>query len=368
MNVVMSDPGPIAALRDFDGLMPLAVANAAFLAAVVPVPPVRRHLQQALGRVVAEAVRSPGAHPAQRVALRDGYRVVSRDTIGATPYAPAYIVGRLDAVHAGDAMTGGCDAVLPPDAVTFGLSTAEVLQAVAPAAGTRQAGEDLATGEVIVEAGDRLRADRRTVLALAGVASVALRVPRLGIEGSGAIGRMIADLAVAAGFDITADAEADLTVCLCEPGYAATAVAVARFAADGARIAHGLAARPGEAIGLCTTRDADGRTRLIVIVPDRLADALAAWLLIVAPALAALAAATDTPKSETLPLSRKIVSAPGMADLVLLRRSGAPSPAWDPIATGDLTWAALAAADAYCLVPPEREGFPSGTLLTGVFL
>lgn len=354
-----------AILRSFDGLTPLAAAKVALLATISPVAPECRPLRDAIGRIVAVPVRASDPHPRQRTALRDGYQVASRDTVGATPYAPTYSAGRLHLVRAGDALGDEVDAVLRPDSVTFGLAGTEILQAVAPGADTRDVGEDLSPGSIIVAAGDRLRPDRLAVLALAGVETVAVRIPRVSIEGSSPLALMIADLALAAGYDVDESTAADMTVVLGLPGYAASAQTVARYAADGRRIAHGLAVRPGDAIGLCTLTRSDGRIRPVVVVPDRLEDVVAAWLLVIEPGLAALAAATAAPKSETLPLAGKIVSAPGLADLVLLRRSKTPS--WEPIATGGLTWAAFAAAEAYCVVPPEREGFAAETSLTGIF-
>jgi molybdopterin biosynthesis enzyme len=63
-----------------------------------------------------------------------------------------------------------------------------------------------------------------------------------------------------------------------------------------------------------------------------------------------------------LPLARKIISNPGVSALVLLRQiAGADSAQlWEPLATGELAWRAMAAADAWLLVDPPSEGYAAG--------
>ncbi len=348
--------------------MPLQDALSSVLSAIDPVAPSQRALQDASGRIAAETIRSVQAHPTMRIALRDGYMAVSQETIGATPYAPSYVTGPLRAVRAGEAMAEGCDAVLPPDAIIQSAACTEVLLSTFPGSGVRDPGEDLDVGGVIVSAGDQLRSAVRALLGLCGIENVLVRIPRLSIEGAGPVARMIADLASAVGASIVDSAEADATVCLCEPGYAASATSVKRFAAQGRLIAHGLAIRPAASTAIVMVPKKGGGARPVFIVPDRMEDALAAWHLVIARCLASLAAAAPSQPSEVLPLSSKIVSAPGWTELVLLRRTAAGHAMWEPIATGSVSWAACASADAYCLVAAEHEGFPVGTLLRGSFL
>jgi molybdopterin molybdotransferase len=363
-----NDLGATTTPQSFDRLVPLAKAKTLLLSSITPVAATRHALDAALGRTTAETVRPPAPFPPRRIAMRDGYMVSARETIGATPYAPVYSSVQLPPVRAGAWMSEDTDAVLPPHALIKSTLGAEILQAVAPGTDTREPGGDLPAESVVVEAGTRLRADQIALLALAGIETVALRIPRLCVEGTGPLHRMIEDLASAAGSAIGGGADADITVMLCDPGQAATALAARRLADEGTLVAHGLAIRPGEAIGLGTVPRSDGRQRLVFIVPNSLGDAMAAWLLFIEASLASLAGSVSKLREETLPLARKIVSAPGVADLVLLRRTGMPAPSWDPIAAGDLPWAAISCADAYCLVAPESEGVAPGTLLTGYFL
>ena len=59
-------------------------------------------------------------------------------------------------------------------------------------------------------------------------------------------------------------------------------------------------------------------------------------------------------------MTRKIASGLGMSEIALLRltRDGLL-----PLACGDLTLSAIAAADHWLAVPPESEGFPPGELV-----
>ena len=58
-------------------------------------------------------------------------------------------------------------------------------------------------------------------------------------------------------------------------------------------------------------------------------------------------------------LGRKVVSAVGMAEVVLLRQGDVPD-LMDPVAAGSLPLAALAQADAVLIVPHLSEGHERG--------
>jgi molybdopterin biosynthesis enzyme len=78
------------------------------------------------------------------------------------------------------------------------------------------------------------------------------------------------------------------------------------------------------------------------------------------PCLDHLTAAAAEPPSWRAPLTRKIASAVGVAELALLRMS---SEGLEPLAVADLTLAALCAADAWLLVPAGREGYRAGEVV-----
>ena len=352
--------------RSHERLMPFAQASEALLLPVAAVAPGRRALEQAAGCVTAETLRAVRDFPGTRVALRDGFMVASRETVGATPYAPVYPSAVPVPVWAGDPMGDAFDAVLPPDAMNWGTTGAEILRDVPPGFESRGAGHDLPFGAALVDGGTRLRPHHLALLALAGVCAVSVRVPSLDIEGSGPLAAMIAAMAVAEGAEVTTGGESDMLIVLAAPGQAATAAAASRLARAGTLAAHGLAVRPGESIALGQIRSPSGSAKPVVVVPDRLDDAMAAWLLLIRPCLARLSGLSAPPRQEVLPLARKVVSASGLADLILLRRTSASC--WEPLAVGDLPWNAFPAADAYAVVAAESEGLPAGALLAGLSL
>ena len=310
-------------------------------------------------------------------------RSPSRETIGATPATPVPAAARPPAILAGAPIPAGCDAVLPPNALAFDASGIAILQAVAPGQSLREAGDDVAAGSPIVEAGQRLTAKRIALLALAGCDSVPLRVPTFRVEAGAqnTLGTMLASFARAAGAAIVTDDSADIGIVLCAPGHAGTSLAAERLANTGRLLVHGLALRPGEAIGFGTVPHSSGGSRIEILLPGRFDEAMAAWLLMIEPWLAQASGLRHRSRAILRPLARRIVSAPGFAELVLLRRSLAPATphetvagtaaaaaAWEPLATGDLPWSAFSQAEAYGLLPAESEGLPAGAMLGGIAL
>jgi molybdopterin biosynthesis enzyme len=65
--------------------------------------------------------------------------------------------------------------------------------------------------------------------------------------------------------------------------------------------------------------------------------------------------------TEAGPLLRKAASALGLSDLVLLTSEGT---GWRPAPPGSVTLAALAAAHAFAVLPPDSEGLAEGATLS----
>ena len=76
-------------------------------------------------------------------------------------------------------------------------------------------------------------------------------------------------------------------------------------------------------------------------------------------------AAADPTTTQIRPLGRKLASAVGVCDIVLLATNG---DAWDPLAVGDLPWSALARAEAVALTEPGSEGAAAGSLFAARLL
>lgn len=186
--------GPFAADRR---LLGYAEARERVLAAARPLPAEMVPLAEAIGRPLRDAVVARHPLPPFRNSAMDGIAVRSDDLAAASPGTPVVLAvietvpaGRV-AVRApgpGEAvriMTGatipeGADAVVPVEELTFGPgagggpggSTERVLvtRACVPGENVRDAGLDIAAGEVAVEAGRALTPHDLALLASLGVA------------------------------------------------------------------------------------------------------------------------------------------------------------------------------------------------------
>jgi hypothetical protein len=94
-------------------------------------------------------------------------------------------------------------------------------------------------------------------------------------------------------------------------------------------------------------------------IVQRLDAALAIWLVVGRRILDRLAAAknNDGEMAEALPLSRKVASTVGLAEVVPVRRNAAQA---EPLASKYLPLSSLARSDGWILVPADSEGYPAG--------
>jgi molybdopterin molybdotransferase len=180
---------------------PLApeAARERVLAEVVPLGGERVRLEECLGRVTAAEVKSPiSLQPFDNSAM-DGYALRAVDTEGGRPRLR--LVGESRAGHPAEVAVGdgeaiwistgamvpeGADAVLPVEDTSE--EDGQVLPARPARAGEniRRAGEDIEAGQVLVPAGQPLRAAEVGVLAAAGVAEIeCVQRPLVAILGSG---------------------------------------------------------------------------------------------------------------------------------------------------------------------------------------
>jgi molybdopterin molybdotransferase len=144
-------------------------------------------LRACVGRSLAEDVRAGVDVPGFPRAAMDGYAVRGEDTFGASAYEPVELAvlgetlpgrpfpGRVEPGTAVRAMTGsplpeGADAVVMAEVCTQRHGRVEVSEAVAPAKHVGAAGEDIRAGDVVLEAGRRLRPQDAGLLASIGVA------------------------------------------------------------------------------------------------------------------------------------------------------------------------------------------------------
>lgn len=349
-------------------LMPLRDARVLLLDGLVPVAPRSLSLGAARGRIAAAAVAATQNLPAGLTALRDGYAVATALVGGAAPHAPVLLARPPPWIEAGEPLPPGTDAVLPPE----GLDGRFVVADLGPGEGTHGPGADLAAGAALLTAGERIGPGHILALAAIGHSAVAVRQPVLRLVATGtpqpdALSPALAALIAARGgtAEIVAapdDADAiaaailgggaDAVCVIGGTGFGRTDRSAGALDRAGRVQAHGIALRPGESTGFGA---AGGRP--VLLLPGRCEGALAAFLALGAPLLAAL---SDQPESplRSAPLRRKMVSVIGVSEIVFVR---CHADGVEPLGSADLPLGRLARADGAVLVEPEREGYPEGT-------
>jgi molybdopterin biosynthesis enzyme len=371
----------------FDRLTSLDEAHKALLDYCKPVKSISKPIEDAVGFVAAETILATGAMPSEAIALRDGFAVAALETIGASAYAPVFLLSPPQWVACGDALPPSADAVLPSHAVQDSNLPVEILSQAAPGDGVRRQGDDFGLGAEIIAAGEKLNSIHSALLQASGIASVSLRTPRLKIlarndlpQGD-LIGPVLRGLARALGVSVEvraidmsnvetlsqtfADIDADLLISIGGTGFGDHDHAADALRQSGSLLVHGLALHPGETGG-CGLIGKPGSAGSIpvILAPGRFEGALAVWLSLAQPCLRGLMGAVPKRLGERLPLSRKITSNPGIADIVLLRPMTIDAKTlWEPLASGDLPWHALAKAEAWHMIAPDSEGYPAGHLV-----
>ena len=351
-------------------LTPLDIALAAVLRGVEPVAPVELRLAEAL-RCIAAGMPPLSAYPPHDIAASDGFALRANDLVGASSYSPLALAAAPRWVEAGDAMPGGCDCVLDSDSVDQSGPLAQVLAEAIPGQGVRRAGADIAAGSVVAGAGRRVVARDLMIARAAGMERLRVRRPRLrivNIPGGTVTADLIAESARAAGADVflvTAAARdaasiagafdepaCDLLLTVGGSGVGRADATVTALAERGEVFAHGIALQPGRTAAVGRL----GKTPAIALpgAPDQ---AFAAWWTLALPVLDRLSGRRPR-KTLNLPLARKIASAVGIAEIVLLERKQG---AWVTLAAGELSLDAIARAEAWLAVPGDAEGFAAGT-------
>jgi len=358
-------------------LTPLDVALNAVLKGLEPVAPVELPLAEALRCIAADMARLE-AHPPHDVAAADGFAFAARDLVGASSYSPLPLTSSPVWVEAGEAMPRGCDCVVDADSVETSGPIAQVMAEAVPGQGVRRAGSEIAAGSVVAAEGRRILPRDLLIARAARLRALRVRRPRLrivNIPGNTLTADLIAESArnagaevnaiVAAGRDAASIASAldakdcDLLIATGGSGVGRSDAAVLALAKRGEVIAHGIALQPGRtsAVGRI------GNTPVVALpgAPDQ---AFAAWWTLALPALDRLSGRRPR-KTLGLPLSRKIASGVGLAEIVLLeRRDGA----WVTLAAGDLSLEAMARAEAWLTVPGGSEGFAAGATVDAYML
>jgi len=303
--------------------------------AAEPIP-----LGLALGRVLADNVRSPVDVPSFDRANVDGYAMRAADSFGASEQHPRAVAllaesiatavapqmhvqpGQAMVIATGGMVPRGADAVVMLEHTDVQLNQLLVRRAVTAGANIAYAGTDIATGELVLHAGEILTSRETGVLAAIGVAAVnVVRKPRVAIISTGdeiippgepmqpglvydSNARILADAVRELGgqpveMGIVRDdldalrakvqaATGDCDVVLLSGGTSKGAgdlsYRVVSELGDPGIVAHGVALKPGKPICLAVTRG-----RPVVVLPGFPTSAIFTFHEFVAPAIRRLA-------------------------------------------------------------------------------
>ncbi len=354
-----SGPGALTSLDE---------ARALLLDALMPVDPLLALRDEALGCICAEPLMV-GLQPPHAIALREGWAMRAEDLAGASSYAPVLLATKPTAVEPGDALPPGCDCVIDHHGLDLSGPLPQAMIEALPGEHVRRPGEDSAAGGVLFARGHRLRLTDIACAQALGVEHLCVRRPHVLIVDAPArdgafTSRLFLQRALAlAGAHVSLCACADGSASAVREGLeAATAdlILLVGGASDhaiealetcGVLHVRGLALEPGRTAVI----GAVGQTTVIAI-PALFEQALGAWLGLVAPAMDRLTLRQPTAPLR-LPLTQKIASRVGVAEVALLQWQGA---AFAPLAIGDLPLQSLCAATHVMIIEAGCEGHASG--------
>jgi molybdopterin molybdotransferase len=139
-------------------------------------------LEDAVGRVLAEAARAAVDLPPFPSSAMDGFALRAQDTPGKLPVVervaagvPAgrsLLAGEAMGIATGGVVPDGADAVIPIEYVVEHDNSIEIRERVEPGDNVRPRGGDMRAGHTVVEAGHSLGPAQLGALAAAGVAEV----------------------------------------------------------------------------------------------------------------------------------------------------------------------------------------------------
>jgi molybdopterin molybdotransferase len=190
-------------MRMSNGLVELEDARARVLEHTRLLPAEEVPLADALGRHLAQPVSAPAPVQGFDNSAMDGFAVIAADTAGARPENPVALRvagesragrpagrrlerGQAMAISTGAMLPEGADAIVRIEAASVEAETVELTAPVRPGADVRRAGEDIAAGEQVLEAGARLGAAEVGVLAAVGAGEPACRRrPRVAVLTTG---------------------------------------------------------------------------------------------------------------------------------------------------------------------------------------
>jgi molybdopterin molybdotransferase len=391
-------------------LLPPRQAIVAFFSRVPVAPPgsERIALEDALGRVLAEPIAADDDYPSARRSLMDGFALRAQATPGAFEIggevhmgaAPASAVGGsvTSRIPTGGVLPKGADAVVPLEEARVVDGSVIVDAPVAAGENVAERGGDMRRGEIVLNAGRRIRASEIGVLATLGVTSVPVfRRPLVAVfssgdelvepnalPGAGQI-RDSNRYAVAASlramgamprhYPTLRDESREFESAIADAIAASDAVVVSGGSSVGERdrlpyavaaiadpgvIVHGLRVKPGKP----TLFGADG-AKPIVGLPGNPTSALIMLEAVAAPIVGALAGAPVVAPTISARLAMPARSRVGWTWYVpvALRDDGTNVLA-QPLALRSFSVSLTARADGYIVMDERDDEWPAGALVT----
>ena len=397
-------------MRPFGKTIALAEARAIIERAIHPIERTESiPLRLAHGRVLAQEIVSTADVPPFSRAAMDGYAVRADDTAGASRTAPRRLqrietvftgqvaqhpvgAGQCAEIATGAPMPDGADAVvMVEDTDIDEAGTVSIFAPVSPRQNVGRQGADIQKGQHVLQSGTTLNASRLGALAALGLTGVQVYAkPTVAILSTGNeivdpgqplgpgqiydINRMTVSAVVEENGAIpvphrtAADTLEDLSravdACLAEDVMVFSGgssvgerdLILDVIAARGDVLFHGIAVKPGKPTAL-------GRIngKLVFGMPGHPTSCLSNAYILLAPALRRVARLPpQIVRSLTLPLSARVVSAPGRHQFYTVRiQNGAAMPAFK--ASGDIT--SMSQADGYIEIPAEIDVVEQGELV-----
>jgi molybdopterin molybdotransferase len=177
-------------------LLTLEEAQEQVLGRTRPLPAEPVPLAEAAGRVAAEDVRARVDLPPFASSAMDGFAVRAADLPGTLrlvgesaagrPYEALLEPGCATSISTGAVVPDGADAVVPVERVNITDNKVEIADGVQPGAHVRPRAGDVAAGDLVVSAGERLTPARIAAAAASGIATLpCLRRPRVAVLATG---------------------------------------------------------------------------------------------------------------------------------------------------------------------------------------
>jgi putative molybdopterin biosynthesis protein len=376
-----------------------------------PLGPERMPLEGALGRVLAVDVVSPLDVPGFARSDRDGFAVRAADTFGAEEEEPATLrlnreslatgvrprlevtSGTATPIATGAMLPRGADAVVMVEDTDVEDGTLVVRRAVSPGAWVSHAASDVAGGETVLRAGDRLSSRETGTLAALGIGTVdVVRRPMVAVFSTGdeivapgqplfpgaihdANARILADAVREAGGEpieggILRDDEGRLGAALDAAVQHADLVLFSggtskgagdlsyRVVADrGELLVHGVALKPGKPVALARVGDTP-----VAILPGFPTSAVFTFHTFVAPWIRARAGLPpQAARTVRARLWRAVTTGRGRAEYDLVHLvEGRDGPTAYPLGKGSGSITTFARADGFYLTPADVERREAG--------